>query len=238
MFIGGRPVFKLPSWAVAVFGASLVIVSIAIEPLRLRGLELEIADAQDQVRVLNESTQRLWGSYVLADQREAIAHNFIATGTDIFNFSSVIIRQQGNAPPRTTMLLARAGQHLQSAIHEMWRATGDGDSNADLRNATDEVCEVNAAGDDWQATVSGLLDEYEGGRLAAYGDMGEILDAHRRRSDCVRSYRRNQIAQDDARRVELQRQRERVRGQQIRLNILGLMILLLKDLPIWLSPKR
>ena len=222
----------IPSWAIGVAGAALVIVSAALGAVVLAGVDADVNEAQRKISALNERTQRLAEIRLLADQQAAIALNFIAVGMD--SHSSAILSGMTRG---SSFVLERGGQHLLDAVREMWRATGaDADDGTDVNVAVDEIC-VNEAGEDWESVAEGHLEKAgQQGGVDAYNAMYSILGEHRKHAACVIAYQRRQIVEHEARREELRVQHGRVRGQQITLNILGLVIVLLKDLPIWRRP--
>lgn len=231
---GENAMSKIPSWVIGVAGASLVIISAAVSAVVLYGVDTDISAIQRQIGILDTRNQRLTEISLIADRQAEIGHNFIAVGTDGFNHASAILRGQGNSPPDGSMVLARGGQQLWGATQEMWRA-GNANDDTELQSAVNQAC-ANAAGEDWESVGQDLLRRFLAGEFATYGGMGEILDAHRNRAVCVRDYHRRQITDHEVRRAELQLRRDRIRGQQVALNILGLIIVLLKDLPIWRRP--
>ena len=159
---------RVPSWSVAVIGALMVAVSVALGPVRLHGLEEAIRDERGAVSELRESNRRGWSSHHLADGRAAAADTMAAS-----------IEQTGSTP--RSFRLGRAGYHLQAAILAMWASTGATDDsqlrprveamqdrlfNADL-NAYDEL--------------SDLLDELRLGSAEALNAQAtQIVDSERR----------------------------------------------------------
>lgn len=116
-------------------------------------------------------------------------------------------------------VISRSSSHLQGAILTMWAATGDED-DTDLRS-----------------TVSDLMKSLDAGRLGSYDAMSAILDEQRLRSVDVVNELYGEVADYEARRRELRRQRDSLRDLQSLLNIVGLIVVLLKDLPIWRRAK-
>ena len=112
-------------------------------------------------------------------------------------------------------VISRSGAHLQGAILTMWAATGDEDDT------------------NLQSTVSALMEKLNAGQLNSYDSMSAILDVQRLRSADVVNELYGEVADYEARLRELRKQRDRIRALQSFLNIVGLIVVLLKDLPIW-----
>lgn len=196
---------RVPSWAVGLTGALIVVFSVALSPLSVHGLEEDIRGERGKISRLTESHQRLWGSHTLADQRAATADmlaGFIA---------------QAEGPPHQ-FLLGRAGGHLQGAILAMWAGTGASDDQN---------------GSELEARVGELLARFNAGDLNAYDEMASVLDDLRLASRNAVNGRASQRTESEARLQELELSHDRIRALQSGMNILGLVIVLLKDLPIW-----
>ena len=87
-------------------------------------------------------------------------------------------------------------------------------------------------------TVDDLRAKLNGGDLAAYAEMTKILvDREARSNQAIREFRES-IATSETQMTGLRLDVERVRDGQGGLNIIGLVLVLLKDLPIWGSRRH
>ncbi len=88
------------------------------------------------------------------------------------------------------------------------------------------------------STVEDLQAKLNGGDLAAYAEMIKILaDQGVRSNQAMREFR-DRIEKDEAQITGLRQRVERWRDEQVGLNIIGLVVVLLKDLPIWGRRRR
>lgn len=196
---------RIPTWAVGLTGALTVVASVALGPLFQHGLEEDIRAERGQISQLTESHQQLWGSHTLADQRAASA-----------DMMAGFIAQSGGPPHQ--FLLGRTGGHMQGAILAMWAGSGASDD---------------AGGSELEARVGDLLRRLNDGDLNAYDEMASILNDLRLASRDAINSRASERTESEVRLQDLEFSHDRIRGWQAGMNILGLVIVLLKDLPIW-----
>ena len=199
---------KIPAWSVTVFGASMVVVSTLIGTLALRNVDHDIQTNSRRITQLNASIQKLWDSHKLADLRAGVG--------DIL--AGLIVHVDRRPHP---FLLGRAGGHVEGAILAMWAATGD------TTDATDLKCQVNL-----------LRTRLNDGELDAYDSLSDLVNAHRHRSAEAINDRSEQVRQHEERIRSLRLWYNMLQNLQISFNILGLVIVLLKDLPVWRSAGR
>lgn len=101
---------RIPSWAVAVAGAAIVVIATATSSVLLHGTRADIGAAQAEVAEVRREVDRLWSSHLQADQRSAAADVFFA---------------QALAPSGSqSFLLEQAAYQLRGAVLSMWAASG------------------------------------------------------------------------------------------------------------------
>ena len=107
---------------------------------------------------------------------------------------------------------------MQGAILAMWAGSGASDD---------------AGGSELEARVGDLLRTLNDGDLNAYDEMASILNDLRLASRDAINSRASERTESEVHLQDLELSHDRIRGWQSGMNILGLVIVLLKDLPIW-----
>ena len=201
----------IPSWAVGAFGALLIVVSVALGSVYLRYLDAGLNNTEAGLNRLSAYADRRMNQHIQAEGRKAMA--------DVMFALAIGAVRDGNRPD--PFLLLRAGESLHAAIRLMWLATPGAEDLEGLAS-----------------TATYLLIELVDGDLAAYDEMTKILsDQDIRSNEAGREFHK-QIAEYETRVQRLHRLADRVRDSQAGLNILGLVIVLLKDLPVWGRRRR
>lgn len=137
-----------------------------------------------------------------------------ADGKAVAADTMIVLAEQFGSPPHS-FRLGRAGTHLTGAILSMWASTG----------ATDDS--------ELEPRVMELHARLLGGDLTAYVELAEVLDDLRLESAAAINARALQIDASERRIQELERQLDRTRRWQAGMNVAGLVIVLLAELPIW-----
>ena len=101
---------RIPSWAVAVTGALIVIMATAISAIMLHGVRQNVEKARSEITDERRKIDRLWSNHRQADQR--------ATTADIF-FAEALGEKSN-----TRFLLDQAAAQLRGAVLSMWAASG------------------------------------------------------------------------------------------------------------------
>ena len=174
-------------------------------------MEPNVNGLQAGLSELNTTADNRLRQHLLADSRAETA--------DLM-FAIALAFRRGNQPD--PFLLNRAGVSLREAITTMWLSTPGEKENLEALSSTVE---------DLQAKLNG-------GDLAAYAEMIKILaDQGVRSNQAMREFR-ERIEKDEAQITGLRQRVERWRDEQVGLNIIGLVVVLLKDLPIWGRRRR
>ena len=203
----------IPSWAVGALGASIVVFSVTVGSVWLHDMTTNINELQAGLSELNTIADNRLRQHILADSRAETA--------DLI-FALAVAFRRVNQPP-DPFLLNRAGLSLKGAITTMWLST-PGPEKENLEALA--------------LTVDDLRAKLNGGDLAAYAEMTKILVDRAARSNQATREFRERIATGEAQTTGLRLDVEQVRDWQVGFNIIGLVILLLKDLPIWGRRRR
>ena len=101
---------RIPSWAVAVVGASIVIVATATSSTLLHQTP-SISSAQSEIAQMRREVDRQGSSHLQADQRSTAADSFFA--------------QALGSNSSQSFLLQQAAYQLRGAVVSMWAASGE-----------------------------------------------------------------------------------------------------------------
>ena len=99
---------RIPSWAVAVVGASIVIVATATSSTLLHQTRTGIISAQSEIAEIRRGFDRQWSNHLQADQRSTAADSFLA--------------QALGSSAGQSFLLGQAAYQLRGAVLSMWAA--------------------------------------------------------------------------------------------------------------------
>ena len=202
----------IPSWAVGALGASIVVFSVTVGSVWVDDMETNVNRLQAMLSEFNTVVEDRWRQHTIADNRAETAHLMFALAAAF---------PRGNQPD--PFLLDRAGVSLRGAITTMWFST-PGTENENIEALS--------------STVDDLRAKLNGGDLAAYTEMTKILfDQDARSTHAIREFR-ERIAKGEAQMNGFRLDVERRRDEQVGLNIIGLVVVLLKDLPIWGRRRR
>ena len=102
---------RIPSWAVGIAGALILIVATATSSVLLHNTKERITKIRSGVKTLRDQKNLSWSSHLLADQR--------STAGDIF------FGQALGIGPNKAFLLGETAGHLQGAVLAMWAASGE-----------------------------------------------------------------------------------------------------------------
>ena len=194
----------IPSWSVAVFGSFLIVLSTIIGSIFLDKKQSEIASKTEEIVKLEERFRRGWDNHILAEQRMATSEVFAGLiSMDISNTSE-------------QFLLLRSGKYARDAILTMY-------ISADL---IDEF-------DNKEAEIQHLVNALRQGNRNAYDKLFSLLDEARLKSADTLNNLRIQILEITEDKIKLRSSWSYLLVISSFLNIAGLVIVLLKDLPIW-----
>ena len=194
----------IPSWSVAVFGSFLIVLSTIIGSIFLDKKQSEIESKTEEIVKLEERFRRGWDNHILAEQRMATSEVFAGLiSMDISNTSE-------------QFLLPRSGKYARDAILTMY-------ISADL---VDEF-------DNKEAEIQHLVNALRQGNRNAYDKLFSLLDEARLESADTLNNLRIQILEITEDKIKLRSSWSYFLVISSFLNIAGLVIVLLKDLPIW-----
>ena len=203
----------IPSWMVGAFGAFMVVLSVVLGSVYLRYLDARLSETQAGIGELNAYAGQRLSQHIMAEARGATADLMFALAVDPVR----------NGARPNSLLLIHAGTNLHAAIRLMWLST----SGAEKENL--EIL---------SSTLDDLVAKLVGGEIAAYHEMTEMLADRDSRSNRASLKFVEQNAEYEVQIQGLRRRVDRVRDLQAGLNILGLVIVLLKDLPVWGRRRR
>ena len=197
---------RIPSWAVAVTGAAIVIVATASGSILLYESRENIANVRSEISGKQREIDRLWSNHRQADQR--------ATAADVF-FGQAI-----GAGPERPVLLRLAAQQLRGAVLSMWVASG--------KPVPDET----------PPNVAALEARLGTGDVGAYGALKAEIDKLRLLSQSHLNGISAEVRAAEARIEALQACESWLYLAYVFCNLLGLMIAMCKDLPVWRTERR
>ena len=144
-----------------------------------------------------------------------IAHNRLGTADVMY---ALVLEARADMRPEEYLLI-QAGSTLNDAITTLWAATPGAD-NRDRDRAV-----INAARN-WQAKL-------KDGDLTAYLEMVQIyLGQHQRSVDAIQGFR-EEIDESQPVLRAARTFSDRIRDLQTVLYVLGLVVVILRDIPIW-----
>ena len=184
----------------------MVVVSVTVGSVWLHDFDTQRNELQAEISELNAIADRQQRHHIQADETAETADTMVA-------FALYAVRDGKRPDP---FLVNRAGVYLKRAITTMWVSTVGAERDEALFS-----------------TVEDLRAKLNGGDLAAYDEMSKIFNEQAIRSNRAVSEFREEIAEYEAQVMGLWLRVDRVRDSQAGLNIIGLVIVLLKDLPIW-----
>ena len=194
----------LPSWCVAVIGSFLILLSTIISSVSLVNIQKEIESKNEEIIKLEEKFRSAWGNHILAEQRMATSEVF----------AGLISMDISNSPEQ--FLLPRSGKYARDAILTMY-------ISADLLDEFNNK----------EVEIQYLANALAAGNRNAYDKLFSLLDQARLKSADALNHLRNQIVKITKDRNKLRTNWSYLLAISSFLNIIGLVIVLLKDLPIW-----
>lgn len=202
---------RVPSWAVAIAGAALVFLATAIGGIGYEKTSSERAKVASEASSLHARADRLWESHLQGDQRDRAASVFIALA---------LSAPLSEDPKASQYAFDRAAVHLRGAFHSMWAA-------ADLDAAEAARLDV--------AKAEGNLRR---GDITAYNELSAAIDSLK-----LQSAERINELDEQARAFEIRAEilddrRSLIYITQVCLNLLGLCLVMCKDLPLWRNSAR
>ena len=192
---------RIPSWAVAVSGASLVVVAMVLSSMFLYQIRESIAEERSEIATTRGQINLLWDSHRLADNRSTSADIFVAGAFG------------GNS--NSSFLLGQAAYQLRGAILAMWAASGEPVPDAPPENI--------------QSFEASLRD----GDLGAYAELKSEIDRLRLLSQQHINGFTSVVDSAESRIANLQTWESLTHLAYVFFNILGFIVAMAKDLPVW-----
>ena len=194
---------KIPSWAVAVAGAIIVVTATATSTTLLHETREEITAKKSEIADTRRTVDRRWSSHLQADQRSTAADVFFALALG------------EDSEKSRSFLLEQAAQQLGGAVLSMWTASG--------QPGPDEKPEPIATAEH----------QLGGGNAKGYVSLKSEIDRLRLLSQTHISKRADDIRAAELRVESLQAREYWVYLAYVFFNLLGLMVTMCKDLPVW-----
>ena len=195
---------KIPSWAVAVTGGAIVIAATATSTMLLHQARLDITAVKSEIAETRNAVDRLWDSHLQADHRSTAADVFFARALESDTSQKV-----------RSFLFKQAAEHLRGAVLSMWAASGE--------PVPDKSPETIAAAEQ-------LLRE---GNTDGYVSLKSEINRLRLLSQTHINGRTADVRAAESRVEALQARESHVYLAYVFFNLLGLMVTMCKDLPVW-----
>ena len=197
---------KIPSWTVGLIGALMVLMSVAIGATMLRKTTHDIAMKSSMVSEYRREIDNKWSNWILAAQRKEAADLYVADELGI----------PLNANPiRDQFIRDKIAGLLQGAILAMTVASG--------KQVPDET----------PSAIQDYMDKLRSGDYSAYRFLlSEINSLEKASQDSIKQLSDN-IKLKETEIIDLRNRESMFYMMFVCFNILGLIIVMLKDLPIW-----
>ena len=220
----------IPSWVIALSGSCLVVISTAVGTTHLTNL-----DAQ-KIKISNDIVQReaefreTYDNHKLADQKATTAD--LLAGLVAQNLP--VHPDKGDGYDR--FIVPRAARYILDAIcvmrstHQVLEVCGDEKLSAPEHN---RVIDQNPDEIRPMPSIATLYSQLQSGDLDSFDALVNILSYDRNASASKLNEQKTHIAQREKDRAAVESKLTTYRTVQVSLNLLGLVIVLLKDLPIW-----
>ena len=199
---------RIPSWVVGLVGALVVIVATITSAISLHSTRADITSSRSEIATLRDRVDSLWSSHRLADQRSTAADVFLA----------MALRENRNdASDASTLsvLLDQAAGQLQGAVLAMSAASGE--------TVPDEPP------DDIRNFYAALLS----GDLSGYTGLKSEIDRLRLLSQSTINQISTNVSSVELHIDSLEARESTLYMAYVFFNLLGLMITMCKDLPVW-----
>ena len=197
---------KIPSWAVAAVGASIVVIATAISSTLLYQIRDSVKEASTEIAETRRGVDRLWSNHLVAEQR--------STTGDIF-FAQAMLQDQN-----LEFLQERAAYLLWSGAFSMWVASGEPEP---------------------ERTQEKLLAHKEllaQGETSAYSALKGEINRFRELSATYINEQTAKIRAAESSIESLQAYEYFLYMAYVFFNLLGLMVTMCKDLPVWKTERR
>lgn len=194
---------RIPSWVVAVAGATIIIVATATSSTILHKTQTRIGETVSEIAQASSQFDRMWSSHLISDRRSAAADSLFgqALGSDS--------REAQN------FLLKQTGYHLRGSLLAMMLA-----AEANVSDST-------------PTEITDLEKELERGNYRAFNAFKDMIDKLRLRSQKVLNDKGSTIRELQKNMQLLRRQESILYLAVVFFNLLGLIVVMCKDLPIW-----
>lgn len=202
---------RIPSWAVAFAGAALVLLATAVGAIWYQTNSSERAKLALEASSLHADADQLWASHLQGDERNTAAGVFVALA---------LSDRHSEDPRASEFSFGRAADHLHGAFISMRAAS-------DLH-----------AGGPVPPNVATAESDLRQGDITAYNELGEVINSSRAESAKQINDLLRRAKSAEARAGELDDTQTFIYVMQVCVNLLGLCLVMCKDLPIWASRSR
>ena len=194
---------RIPSWLVAVTGATIIIVATTTSSTILHEIQAHIGETVSEISEANSQRDRMWSNHLISDRRSTAADFLFgqALGSD-----SNDVRH---------FLLKRTGYYLRGSLLAMMIA-----AEVDVADNTPEE-------------IRNLEGEVKRGNVQAFEDFKDMIDGFRLESQRVLNNKASQIRDLQKRMELLRRKESILYLAIVFFNLFGLTVVMCKDLPIW-----
>lgn len=224
--------FPIPAWVPAVFGASLILISAIVGTILLHSLQPDMKTTLEKMDSADRELKAYWEKYREADQSRIVA-DLLAGIID----ASVLDSDKQRSTTR------RVAQYISEAICTTRRSYMEiseiincnfGEVNFENQQPTVNHASNSITGEDALPEIRLNLQR---ANLEYFERSIALLGRERLSSTKKLKQLRDQKNETERYRQKLESQAQRRAVTQVSLNLLGLAIVLLKDLPIWKGNK-
>ena len=213
---------QIPSWAVALCGSFLVVISTVLGTVVLKKLDTDIGNISRDISRREAQSQRTLDNVRLADQK--------AERADLL--AALIV--QGLSDGEERFIIPRTAGSILDAICIMRASYEDinicGDEKMKMPETNGERNEIATVS---MKKIARLVKQLKSGDLDSYDALVDVLSMERFASAGTLNEERDQISELKNKRSGIRLMSRTYGVIQVSLNLLGLVIVLLKDLPIW-----
>lgn len=199
---------RIPSWAVAIAGALILIVATATSSILLHKTKERTTSIRSELKTLREQKDLFWSSHLLADQR--------STAADIF------FGQALGVGSNIAFLLGQTAGHLQGAVLAMWAASGEPVPAVPPKKIQSLHNDLRK-GNQLLSAYMGLKSEIDRLRLLSQSHVNRLSSDIDAKESVIQS---------------LESRETSIYLAHIFFNLLGFIVTVCKDLPVWRNQQR
>lgn len=202
---------KIPTWWVAVFGTLLAVLSTVIFEIVVQSIDTRIRTNVGRTETVNQIVQTLRDDYKLSNRDAEMAGVYFALSSQVDEYQRPLVLWQARAS-------------FGNAITRLSFLTQEDSLPRNLEELRSGV----------ERSMKQLIE----GNSEAFQDISTFLNKLRAHSRIVKEKKDEEVRRLKRNYESSNSRRDLFRRLQVSFNILGLLIVLLKDLPIWKGTKR